>query len=322
MKLFTIIYTFVTEHYVYSKQIIRFIVLFLMLSVSTTLFAQDTYPFKYPDTIQKTRLYTTIGAITTAYVSGLSYLKFVWYKDHKRVPFHWYNDAGGYLQMDKGGHAYSAYFESAVGYRSLRKAGVSKNKALWYGGSLGLVFQTPIEIFDGMYEGWGFSWSDMAANTFGATLFTAQEALFDKQIVTMKFSYSPSPYPKLHKHLGTTPMESFFLDYNAHTYWLSANIYSIYHSNKIPPWLNIAFGYSANGMIYEFDNPKYYNGKPFPHLERYRQFLFSLDIDFTKIPTRKKWVKSLFYALNMIKIPFPTFEYNRVNGLVFHPIYF
>lgn len=38
-------------------------------------------------------------------------------------------------------------------------------KELIYGGPIGLIFQTPIEIFDGLYEKWGYSWPDMAANT-------------------------------------------------------------------------------------------------------------------------------------------------------------
>jgi hypothetical protein len=32
----------------------------------------------------------------------------------------------------------------------------------------------------------------------------------------------------------------------------------------------------------------------------------SLDVDFEKIPTQKKWVKSLFFVLNAIKFPAPT----------------
>jgi hypothetical protein len=48
-------------------------------------------------------------------------------------------------------------WKSYIGYHWLRSAGVFRNKALIYGGSLGFVLQAPIEIFDGLYEGWGFS---------------------------------------------------------------------------------------------------------------------------------------------------------------------
>jgi len=289
---------------------------------SLQIFAQPQFMESYPDTLNKARLATTIGTEMGTYLATLSFLSFIWYRDKERVPFHFYDDSKGYLQMDKCGHAYGAYRESYSAYYALRWAGVDKKKALIFGGPIGLIFQTPIEVFDGLYEGWGFSWSDMAANTFGAALFTTQEALFDEQVVLMKFSYSPSGYPKYHTTLGDNQFESFFMDYNAHTYWFSGNLKRISGGQKLPPWLNVAFGYSANGMIHEFDNPEYYKGEPFPHLERYRQYLLSLDVDFSKIPTQKKWLRSVLRAVNLIKVPFPALEYNRVDGLKIRPIYF
>ena len=57
-------------------------------------------------------------------------LQYVWYHDKERVPFHYYNDNKGWLQLDKYGHALTAYKESYSGYYGLRKAGVKKGKAL------------------------------------------------------------------------------------------------------------------------------------------------------------------------------------------------
>ena len=285
-------------------------------------FASVNQPAGTPDTIIKKKLYSVIGIETAMYTAGLSYLQYIWYKDHQRVPFHFYDDSKGYLQMDKAGHMYCAYYESLASYEALRWAGLGKTKALWMGGSAGLLFQTPIEIFDAIYEGWGFSWSDMIANTAGSLLFVVQEAVFDEQLIKMKFSYYPSGYPKYHSILGETPLESFFLDYNAHSHWLSANLQSMTGYEKIPAWLNVAIGYSANGMIKEFDNPEYYQGKPFPHLDRYRQFFISLDVDWTRIPTEKRWLKALFQTLNLIKVPFPALEMNGLGKVKFRPVYF
>lgn len=285
-------------------------------------FAQSQFSLLYPDSINKKRLFTTIGIETGTYLTGLSFLSFIWYKDHERVPFHFYDDSKGYLQIDKAGHAYGAYRESYSAYYALRWAGVDKKKALIYGGPIGLIFQTPIEVFDGLYEGWGFSWPDMIANGLGSTLFMVQEAVFDEQVVLMKFSYSPSIYPQYHTILGETHLERFFLDYNAHTYWLSGNIKRLTGIKKMPSWINIAYGYSANGMIYEFENPTYYRGNLFPQLDRYRQHLFSLDIDFSKILTNKKWLRTLLRAVNLIKLPFPALEINNVEGIKFRPLYF
>lgn len=301
----------------------KHIYLVIILSVvSINTFAQYQNTPSYPDSINKRKLNTTIGIEVGSYLVGLSFLNYIWYKDKETVPFHFYDDSKGYLQMDKFGHAFTAYKETSAAYYGLRRAGVSKKKALIFGGPIGLVFQTPIEIFDGLYEGWGFSWSDMIANTVGSSLFVIQEAAFDEQVFLMKFSYSPSIYPNYHTHLGETHLQRFFLDYNAHTYWLSGNLQKLTGFEKIPSWVNIAFGYSANGMIYEFENPEFYRGEPFPKLERYRQYIFSLDVDFTKIHTNKKWLRTVFRAINVIKIPFPALEFNTVDGMKFRPMYF
>ena len=274
------------------------------------------------DSIRAKRLVTVIGTGSAAYLTGLSYLSFVWYRDHERVPFHFYDDSKGYLQMDKAGHAYAAYFQTVAAYEAFRWSGVGKRKALIYGGLTSFLFQTPIEIYDGLYEGWGFSWSDIIANTAGSMLFIGQEVLFEKQVVKMKFSYSPSGYPKYHHILGENELESFFLDYNGHTYWLSINLEQMTGNNKIPSWLNFAVGYSANGMIKEFENPDYYKGEPFPHLDRYRQVLFSLDVDLSRINTDKVWLKRLLQTINLLKIPFPAVEINGLKKIRFYPLYY
>lgn len=274
------------------------------------------------DSLNQSRLIGVAAGGAAIYAGGLSFLGFVWYKDHERVPFHFYNDLKGYRGMDKFGHAYAAYWESKGAYNALRWAGMDEKEALIWSAPVGFLFQLPIEIFDGMYEGWGFSWWDVAANTMGSALFATQQAIFGQQHVIMKFSYSPSGYPKYHPILGETPVESFFLDYNGHTYWLSANLKSITGVEKLPPWLNVAFGYSANGMIKEFENPTWYRNNPFPHLERYSQFVFSLDADLSKIPTRRKGTRALLQALNMLKVPFPAIEFNRIDGVKLWGIYY
>ena len=212
----------------------------LLLLIATSMVAYGQQIASYPDSINRKRLNQTIITEAGTYLGGMAFLNYIWYKDDERVPFHFYNDGGGYLQMDKFGHAFAAYRESYAAYHALRKAGVGKKKALLYGGPIGFVFQAPIEVFDGIYEGWGFSWYDIAANAFGSALFMIQEAAFDDQVFLMKFSYSPSGYPKYHSTLGETPLESFFLDYNAHTYWLSGNLLKLTGIKTMPPWLNIA----------------------------------------------------------------------------------
>lgn len=303
----------------FIKLIMCCILIFYTFSTQTARAQQSTATF---DSINRQRLIVVASAGTALYAGGLSFLGFVWYKDHERVPFHFYNDLKGYQGMDKFGHAYTAYWESKGAYQALKWAGMADKQALLWSAPAGFLFQLPIEVFDGIFEGWGFSWWDIAANATGSALFASQQALFGQQHVLMKFSYSPSGYPKYHPILGETPIENFFLDYNGHTYWFSANLKSITGISKLPPWLNIAFGYSANGMIKEFENPRWYLGKPFPHLERYSQFLLSFDVDLSKIPARRKGVKAALNALNMLKVPFPAIEFNRIDGIKLRGIYY
>ncbi len=272
--------------------------------------------------LNKARLATSISSFTLAYVGSMSYLQYIWYKDDQRVPFHFYNDVKGYKQIDKFGHMYGAYLESYIGFHSLLWAGVERKKAALYGGSLGFILQLPIEIWDGLYEGWGFSWSDVGANTLGSALVIGQELAFGEQVVKYKLSFSPSPYAQqANGYLGSN-IDQLFYDYNGHTYWLSIGINRLIPNPKIPDWLNLAFGYSAGGMFGEFSNLKQYRGVVIPETERFRQFLFSLDIDFTKIPARNKKVRTLLNSMFLIKIPFPAIEINTKGGFIVHPLYF
>jgi hypothetical protein len=268
------------------------------------------------------RFVPIVGGISSLYVGSMAYLQFIWYKDQPRVQFQYYNDLAGYNQIDKFGHVYGAYLESYIGFHSLLWAGVSRKKATIYGGSLGFMLQLPIEIWDGMYEGWGFSWSDVGANALGSALVIGQELAFQEQIVKYKFSFSPSPYaPKANGYLGNG-FDELFYDYNGHTYWLSLGLNKIIPKKQIPDWINIAFGYSAGGMYGEFKNIKSYDGKSIPETERYRQYLLSLDIDFAKIPTKNKFLKTVFNCMFLVKIPFPALEINSKSEIKLHGLYY
>lgn len=146
------------------------------------------------DTIARIKNYKpaiVISSYSATYIGFMSYLQYVWYKDHDRVPFHLYNDLKGYKQIDKMGHLYGAYMESYIGFKSLVWAGVPRREAAIFGGSMGFFLQLPIEIWDGIYEGWGFSWSDVGANFLGSALVIGQELAFEQQLVKYKFSFYP-----------------------------------------------------------------------------------------------------------------------------------
>ncbi len=300
----------------FLKTLICFSGIYLIFTISTA--GQDSIVPASGAGINQKKLFTTIGLEAAVIGAGSYYLNNVWYKDYNRVPFHFHNDNQGYLQCDKFGHAFTSYFDGYVGYHLLRNAGLKKGPALWLGGTLGLVLQTPIEIFDGMYDWWGFSWGDAVANTVGTTLFIGQELLFDDQLVKFKWSSMKSKYPVSSD--GEVPanfLESFFFDYNGHTYWLSLPINKLLPKINIPPWLCISAGYGANGLLGKMENLPPYNDIP-----RYRQYLFSLDIDWTKIPTRSRFLKAVFNCMFFIKLPFPTLELNSMGKVKGYWLYY
>lgn len=271
----------------------------------------------------KSMLFKASGLTTAYYAGSLFVLSKTWYKDREKVPFHFYNDSKGYLQVDKLGHTFGAYIYSYLGFGFLSNYGLSRKDALIYGSSLGLLLQTPIEIMDGIYEGYGFSWGDMAANAMGSVLVAGQELLFKEQVIKYKFSYWESVYAeKANGFLGTNPFNRIFNDYNGHTYWLSCPINKIVPNKITPDWLNVAVGYGANGMYGEFANISEYNGVAIPHATRYRQYLLSLDVDWTRIQTSSDFLKIILKALTFIKFPFPAIEYNTQGKLKGYYLYY
>lgn len=293
----------------------------LIISVLTAS-AQDTL-------VDKARVRRNVGIVLGAeaglYVVSMTGLYFAWYADYPQSKFHFYDDNGEWLQMDKIGHGTTSYIVGSFGYELLRDAGLDETRSIWYGGTLGLVFLTTVEIFDGFSEGWGFSWGDMAANTLGSALFIGQQFLWHEQRITMKYSFHTTEFADYRLDLlGSNLPQQMLKDYNGQTYWASFNFKSLFlnKESRFPAWLNFAFGYGATGMTGGFDNVLQHNDKVIPPYDRNRQFYFSLDVDFTKIPTNNKILKYTFKVLNIFKVPFPAIEYNTGGDWVWHWLYF
>jgi uncharacterized protein YfiM (DUF2279 family) len=259
----------------------------------------------------------TEASLATMTLIGLDQL---WYADFPRSKFKTINDTDEWLQMDKLGHVFSSYQLGRVGANALNWAGVSKKNQLIYGATLGFGFLTAVEVFDGYSEEWGFSWSDMAANGLGTGLYVGQELLWDEQRIVMKYSFHQTGFANQRPDkLGDGFLEEMLKDYNGQTYWLSANVHSFFKESQIPKWINVAFGYGAEGMLTgkneNVDNLLITQN-------RRRQFYLSLDVDLSRIKTNSRVLRTVFDVLNIIKVPAPTFSYDGENGLKLHYIYF
>jgi uncharacterized protein YfiM (DUF2279 family) len=265
-------------------------------------------------------------SVGTAVLYGVSmYLLYrAWYKGHARSRFHFFNDNREWLLMDKMGHANAAYNIGRGYYDLMRWSGVNNNQSAWIGGAVGLVFLTSIELFDGFSNGWGFSWGDMAANMAGAGLFWGQQFGWQEQKISMKVGWRKSIYPQYRPDLlGKSIPQQMLKDYNGQHAWLSFNIASLLPVGPdFPKWLNFAVGYSGNGMIGGHNNPDFRDasGRKIV-LDRYPQVYLGLDIDLPRVPTRYRGLSTLGHAIQFIKVPAPSLEFNRVNKVRFNPIF-
>ncbi len=323
-----------------------FLLLFWLLSSSFLTAQEEKLTILQPaESFNKTRFWALTGSGIAGYTGAVLVLNNIWYAGYDRSAFHFFDDSGEWEYMDKAGHFFTAYVESNWAFQAYRWTGMKRRNAMWTAVGIGSLFQATIEVLDGFSTKWGFSSYDIAFNTMGCALFLSQELAWQEQRIIMKVSASHPPYPETpitsSSGTKTTTLKtradelyggsfpaSFLKDYNAQTIWLSANIHSFLkkEDSRFPKWLNLAVGYGADNMFggYEnqwpFDEPIYFlDNNAFP---RYKQFYFSFDIDLTRIPAKRPFVRTLFRVLNFIKIPSPTLEFNTIGKHKMHWMFF
>lgn len=338
--------SFIPNLFVEATYKFRITICFVVcLSLFTaSLKAQSLKHFVTPsDTFNTKRFGLILGSETALYSAATIALYQYWYKDYPLTAFHLFNDNGEWLQYDKMGHFYTAYFETNLTTEFYQWTGMSDNASYWAGAATGSILQLTIEVFDGFSEKWGFSVGDLTANTLGASLCTAQNFLWDEQRIKVKFSshytdysaYDQAVQDRAAQLFGTTGPEKVLKDYNGQTTWLSVNPSMFMQpESRFPKWLMVSAGYSVDGLLGGYENmwcddP---NMKPedcppdqltdYTQIPRTRQYYLSLDVDLTQIPTNSPYLKMLFNVLNIVKFPAPALEFNQGGNVVFKPFYF
>jgi len=283
-------------------------------------------------TDQKKKRQWFIGGVNViGYGGSLIILNNAWYKDYAKTSFHTFSDSKEWLQVDKVGHVWAAYNAGKATSAMWQWAGMSHKKAVWIGGLSSMTYLTAIEFLDAHSAKWGWSWSDIGANFIGSGLFMGQEFLWTEQRIQFKFSFHTKNYsePILEQRadnlFGKSWYERMLKDYNAQTYWLSINLKSFLPESKLPAWLNVSVGYGADGMYGGFENKWIdQSGNEVTRFDipRKRQFYLAPDIDFTKIKTNKKWLKTAFTFLNAFKCPAPALMMDSKGKMKAYAIYF
>ncbi|MDW8301749.1 MAG: DUF2279 domain-containing protein, partial [Bacteroidia bacterium] len=270
---------------------------------------------------QPKRMRWVVGISATGYAATMGSVYAFWYAKEPRCPFHWFDDQHEWKQVDKLGHAYTAYQQSRIAIQAMKWTGISRKKAVWIGGMYGILMQHPIEYFDGLMCKYGASVADLVANTVGSALVITEELLWQEQRIDLKFSAHLTPYAAQRPDLlGKTFSERILKDYNGQTYWLSFNIYDFLGEKAqkwYPKWLCMSIGYGADGLLGDYQ-------KPLPWIVKqreFRQWYISLDLNLRKVHTKYKVLNHVLHAFNLLKVPFPAVEFSR-KGTRVHPLYF
>lgn len=292
------------------------ILFFLLIGFTVSIYAQDT--------LNITKFKTVVATETVLYTGTMIGLHQLWYKNEPSTSFHYFNDNQQWLYMDKIGHSMTSYYVGKIGYNALRWSGVGEKKSIWYGGTLGLMFLTSVEVFDGFSKEWGFSGGDMAANVMGTGLFISQQLVWKEQRILLKYSFYPTNYAEKRPNvLGENFLQQSLKDYNGQTYWLSVNVASfLSNETRFPKWLNVAVGYGADGMLGGRNNLFISNNKYFDYstIKRQKQFYFSLDVDLTRIKTNNQLLAGFLNTFGFIKFPFPALMLEESGSFKLLPI--
>jgi hypothetical protein len=287
-------------------------------------------PYKFFEPSKELNLPRTLatgGGIGLMYAGTSIWWTAAWYSQYDRGRFQIFNDNQEWLQMDKAAHVFNAYFLSRWGRNLFNWSGVQHKHSVWIGMLAANMWQLSIELNDGFVPKWGFSWGDILANLSGSVIYGSQQYLWKEQRFNVKISAFPVKYPdelreRTDALYGTSFGELVLKDYNAMTFWLNASPGSFIKNpnSKFPKWISISLGYGGTGMYGGFTNEWCANRDleygECPETDRIsrndiprlRQYYLSMDIDFSKIPTRSPALKTFLEIINIVKVPFPALE--------------
>jgi hypothetical protein len=260
-----------------------------------------------------------VGAIRTgvagAFVAGnvvlWHYFKKAWWSG-QRAPhlfFHadWDQD---FRDQDKFGHMFGGYHLTRLGHDALKYACVSEKKAEIASAAYAEFFQLQIEVFDGHYTKYGFSYADVLANTAGMTLAVAQERHPALRAIKPTISYHQTA--ALRNRANQSELRPS-LDYSGQTYWFSTDVNSLLPDQYKKFWpsaVRLSVGHSITDWILST------NGK---EVRAKRRILLSLDLDPEKLPGNNHLWKEIKHQLSYYHFPAPALQLTPTwNGIAWY----
>ncbi len=254
------------------------------------------------------RFWVGMGSFVVADAAVMWGLDRLWYSDHDRTRFHWYNDWDTYVQQDKLGHfLVSWHLARGFGEYGLW-SGLSRPKAGLFGGAMSALFQSQIEFFDGFSEAFGASGTDIVANFLGGAIGGAKVAYPDGLAwFDLKYSYHPSPYYQ-HDVSSFAPFRfigNALKDYDGISYWLVVRPSE--WTERWPEWLAVSAGYSGTGLAHPISGRKEGGGRGGPVHQR--QVFLGPDLDLLTL--REDWpqpFRLLGSIFSFVRLPAPALQ--------------
>jgi hypothetical protein len=228
-----------------------------------------------------------------------SYMKGAWWSGEKADRFFFHADWDeNFRDQDKFGHAVGGYHLARFGAAFLRSACMSKPHAIAWSAAYAAAFQLQIEIWDGMFEKYGFSYADLLANTTGTALAVLHETHPRTRAIKPLISYAPSAAMRNRDNLPGSEIRPS-LDYSGQTYWLSADVNAMLSPNAKrywPAFLRVSAGHSITDWI---------NPQTGASQRAQRKIVLTIDFDPEKLPGENRLWKTFKRQLSYIHLPSP-----------------
>jgi len=266
--------------------------------------------------VNKKKLVIASTTVGVAYTASMIVLGNAWYSDAPKESFHFFNDAPEWKQMDKVGHFFSAFHLSDNSSMILRSCNLQRKKSDIIGAVTGMVIMSSIEVFDGYSAAYGASASDLAANAAGSLFYLGQGLAWKDVRIHPKFSFHHTSLAKQRPDVLGNGASEILKNYNGQTLWLSVDVAKFMPGSSWPKWLELSGGYGAENMLYARDSENRAAG-----YDPYRQYYLSVDVNWTAIETRSKFLKAVLKVINIIKLPAPAIEFSH-KGVKAHALYF
>lgn len=245
------------------------------------------------------------AAVTATFVGGnaalYSYFKRAWWSGEKSDGFFFNADWDeNFRDQDKFGHLHGGYHLARFGDALLRSACMSQGRATLWSAAYAAAFQLQIEIWDGKYEKYGFSYPDLIANTTGTAIAVLHAAYPKTRAVKPTISYSPTAALRNADNIPGELRPT--LDYAGQTYWISTDVDALLPAEAKRYWpgfLRLSAGHTITDWIDPVTGA---------NLRAKRRILLTLDIDAEKLPGEGRVWKTVKRQLGYIHLPSPALQ--------------